>query len=160
MQLLRAVVVSCASCFAATSCAGTQVSGGPQAMREVALPANAALDSAYRRGDADAAAQLMSDSVVISAENIPDLVGRSTIRDILRQFFTVNSVAAFTLSPAELQIYGDRAFERGTFVWSSGPKGGAMTRRSGRYMLLRARDSAGAWKLLRYIENCLPAPCP
>lgn len=131
----------------------------PDAMRNIALAANAALDTAYRRGNADAAAALMSDSVVISAENIPDLAGRSVIRDILRQFFAANSVDAYSLKPIDVIVHGNQAFERGTFVWTAGPKGGSMTQHNGRYMLLRIRDSDGAWKIHRLIENCLPAPC-
>src|SRR5687767_1666677 len=72
----------------------------------VVTSANAALDSAYRHGDADAAAALLTDSVVLSAENIPDLAGRRTIRDLLTQFFAANSVQAFTLRPIEVQIFG------------------------------------------------------
>ncbi len=122
--------------------------------------ANAALDTAYRRGDAAAVAALMSDSVVISAENVPDLTGRSTIRDVMRQFFAGNTVRAFTLTPTEVYGFGRQAFERGTFVWSAGPKGGRMIERRGRYMLLRVRGGDGRWLIHRYIENCLPAPCP
>lgn len=159
MRLIIVLVALCGTSLT-VSCTSAVVRAGPDAIRTVSVPANAALDSAYRRGDADAAAALMSESVVLSAENVPDLIGRSTIRDVMRQFFTTSSVEAFTLSAAEIQIYGDHAFERGTFVWSAGPKGEPAIRRNGRYMLLRVRDSDGVWKIHRYIENCLPAPCP
>jgi ketosteroid isomerase-like protein len=128
--------------------------------QSLSRPANAALDSAYRKGDAGAIAVLLTDSVVISAEGIPDLVGSATVRDALGQFFAGNQVAAFTLQATELLAVGDQAFERGTFVWSAGPKNGAVKSRNGRYMLVRVRQPDGTWQMHRYLENCLPAPCP
>lgn len=123
-------------------------------------PRNAALDSAYRRGDASAAAAEFTDSVVIAAEGIPDLTPRRTVQDLLAQFFSANRVASFTLQPLELSVAGNQAFERGTFVWSAGPKSGPLTSRNGRYFVLRVREPDGVWRIHRYIENCLPAPCP
>lgn len=158
MRLLRALIAACALPLSTLSCIDPGRSEGPAAIRDLALPADAALDSAYRRGDATAVALLMSDSVVISAEETPDLVGRSTVQGALQAYFAANTVAAFTLTPLEIQVVGDLAFERGTFVWAAGPNGGSVSRREGRYMLLRVRDPGGVWKLHRYIENLLPAP--
>ena len=126
----------------------------------VAGELNAALDSAYRKGDADAIAALLSDSVVMSAENIPDLSGRSTLRDVMTQFFVGNTVHEFSLRAAEVRTFGDNFFERGVFTWTAAPKGSTAVPRNGRYMLLRIRGEDGAWRIHRYIENCLPAPCP
>jgi ketosteroid isomerase-like protein len=123
-------------------------------------PRSAALDSAYRRGDAAAAAAEFTDSVLIAAEGIPDLTPRRTVQVLLTQFFSANRVAAFTLKPVELRAAGRQAFERGTFVWAAGPKTGSMVTRNGRYFVLRVRESDGVWRIHRYIENCLPAPCP
>lgn len=160
MRLQFVIIVLFAVYSVTASCGVIGVTVGPRSIRGVALPMNAALDTAYRRGDAAAVAALMSDSVVISAENIPDISGRLAIRDLLTQFFNAHSVRVYTLNPLEVNIYGEHAFERGTFEWIAGPKGGPMTRRNGRYMLLRIRDTDGAWKIHRLIENCLPAPCP
>ena len=150
----------CATCSIVASCSHTGVSAGARSIATVSNLANAALDTAYRRGNADLVAALLSDSVVVSAENIPDLTGRSLIRDALHQFFTMNRVQSYSLNPVDVYFFGEQAFERGTFTWIAGPKNGPTVRRNGRYMMLRIRDSDGAWKIHRLIENCLPAPCP
>ena len=107
-----------------------------------------------------AAAAEFTDSVVIAAEGLPDLTPRKTVQDLLGQFFSANRVSAFTLRPVELRVADNQAFERGTFIWSAGPKTGSVTTRNGRYFVLRVRESDGVWRIHRYIENCLPAPCP
>lgn len=160
MRSVSPVLACCIVLAFAVSCSQAIGSSSPGAISVIAAPVNAALDTAYRRGNATAAVALMTDSVVISAEGIPDLSGRPTVRDLLTQFFAGNTVEAFTLQPIELQLYGNQAFERGTFLWAAGPKGGTITRRKGRYTILRVRESDGAWRIHRYLENCLPAPCP
>jgi uncharacterized protein (TIGR02246 family) len=160
MNNVRAACVRAFLFVLTASCAAATIAVGPAAISTVSTPANAALDSAYRRGDAAAAAALMTDSVIISAEGIPDLVGRKTMRDLMGQFFAANTVTAFTLQPTELRLYGSYAFERGTFIWSAGAKGATPTTRNGRYTILRLREADGAWRIHRYLENCLPAPCP
>lgn len=150
--LLPAIVATSISACAA-------VSGTSGTIDTVALPANAAFDSAYRSGDADAVAALMTEDAVISAEGVPDVTGRTVIRDVLARLFESSRVGAFTLQPVELEIAGAFAFERGTFIFSSGPKDGEQTARMGRYTLIRRRGSDGRWLLHRYMENCLPSPC-
>jgi uncharacterized protein (TIGR02246 family) len=139
-----------------TSCAAVTGTGG--SISSLALPANAAFDSAYRSGDADAVAALMTADAVISAEGIPDVAGRDVIRDVLGRFFATSRVQAFTLQPIELKVAGDMAFERGTFIYSAGPTEGDATTRTGRYTLLRLREG-GTWRMHRYMESCLPSPC-
>lgn len=151
-QLTLVLTVSLASACAA-------VSGTGGSIATVAIPANATFDSAYRSGDADAVAALMTEDAVISAEGVPDVTGRTVIRDVLARLFESSRVGAFTLQPVELEVAGALAFERGTFIFSSGPKDGEQTARTGRYALVRRRGSDGRWLLHRYMENCLPSPC-
>lgn len=141
----------------AAACAS--VSGARGTVETVAIPANAAFDSAYRSGDADAVAALLTEDAIISSEGIPDVVGRTVIRDVLARLFESSHVAAFTLQPLELEVSGAIAYERGTFIFSSGPKDGTQSARTGRYTLLRRRGSDGRWLVHRYMENCLPSPC-
>jgi uncharacterized protein (TIGR02246 family) len=121
--------------------------------------ANAALDSAFRRGDDAAAAALMTEDVVLSLEGVPDWRGREVVRGNLAGFFAGNAVAAFTLVPDELEAYGEVAYERGTFTWAGGPKGQPAPARQVRYSLVRRRGPDGVWRIHRYIENS-PAPAP
>lgn len=154
--LTRLVAIMLAATLAG-ACATISGTGGT--IETVALPANAAFDSAYRSGDANAVAALLTEDAIISSEGIPDVAGRDVIRDVLSRLFETTTVAAFTLQPTELQVSGAIAFERGTFIFSSGPKDGEQSTRTGRYTLLRKRGSDGRWLVHRYMESCLPSPC-
>jgi uncharacterized protein (TIGR02246 family) len=143
----------------ATACAQHDSRADSATFQVVADSANAALDSAFRRGDAAAATALMTDDVVLALECVPDWVGRDAVRTNLGQFFAGNAVAAFTLTPDEIEAYGDLAYERGTFTWASGPKGQPTSSpRQARYSLVRHRGPDGVWRIRRYLENSPERP--
>lgn len=128
-------------------------------VRAAVARTNAALDSAFRRGDANAAAALFDEDAVLSLEFVPDWRGRGVVRTSLAQFFSSNIVTAYTLSPDELEVYGDFAYERGTFMWAARPKGqtpGAP--RQLRYAAVRRRGPDGVWRIHRYLENSTALP--
>ena len=81
------------------------------------------------------------------------------VRTSLAQFFRGNVVTAYTLAPDELEVYGDVAYERGTFTWAAGPKAQtpAAPRRL-RYAAVRRRGPDGTWRIHRYIENSTALP--
>ena len=121
---------------------------------------HAEIDRLYRAGDAAGIGWLLTDSVVISAIELPDLHGRETVRSILAGFFTANRVSAYTLDLVELDVAGTMAFGRGVFLWSSGPIGSASESRRGRFAAVYRRDATGGWRLHRLIENLLPPTSP
>jgi ketosteroid isomerase-like protein len=121
---------------------------------------NSRFDSLYRAGDAAAIAQQLTDSAVISPIETPDLGGRAVIQPLLAGFFGGNHVTQYALHVNELDVAGRVAFARGTFVWTSGPRGGAVQSRRGRFAAVYHRDTVGTWRLHRLIENLLPPPSP
>ena len=136
------------------SCASPGAAPTSAAVRAVVDRENAALDIAFRGGDAIAAAGLMTDDVVLSLIGVPDWVGRETVQRHLAELFAANTVAAHTFTPTEVEVYGDVAFERGDLTWIGGPKGKpAPPATHARYTLIRRRGSDGSWHIRRYIEN-------
>jgi uncharacterized protein (TIGR02246 family) len=118
------------------------------------VSANASFDSAYRRGDAAAAADLMTEDVVLSLDGLPDVRGRAAMRDLLSNFFVANVAKALTLVPIEFEVYGDVAYERGSMTWIGGPKGQATYPvQNLRYSVVRHRGADGAWRIHRLIET-------
>lgn len=115
-------------------------------------------DSLYRRADAQGIAARLTDSVVVSPIEGPDLSGRETVRGILAAFFDANAVAQYSLELTELDVSDSSAFGRGTFVWASGPRGAVAQERRGRFAAVYRRGADGIWRLHRLLENLLPAP--
>ena len=57
-------------------------------------------------------------------------------------------------SSAEIQVFGDRAFDRGDFWFTVAPRaGGETSRAAGKYMFFYSRAVGGSWKLARAIVN-------
>ena len=121
---------------------------------------HAQMDSLYQRGDAHAAASLLTDSVIISPIDIPDLQGRETVETILADFFTSHTVSQYVLQLGELDVFGDVAYGRGTYTWQAGPHGGDAKTTHGRFAAVYRHGTDGRWRLHRLIENALPAATP
>lgn len=153
-QSRTATVAATLSFLGAFACADSPRRSDSSAVRIVVDRANASLDSAFRRGDAAAAASLMTDDVVLSLLGVPDWQGRETVRGHLAEVFEANTVAAHTFAPTEVAVYGDVVFERGDLTWVAGPKGKpAPPATHARYSLIRVRGSDSSWRIHRYIEN-------
>ena len=128
------------------------------AVREAITQYNAQLQEAYVRGDAELIASLMTDSVVVSPVGFGDLVGRKSVQNLLEGFFQGgNAVSKYQFSISELEVYGNIAYDRGTFVWEAAGKDGSKLNTSGRYSAVRMKGSDGSWRIHRLIENELPA---
>lgn len=126
-------------------------------VRQKIVQASLSLDSAYRRGNAQAVSTLFTDDAIISAIEFEDIRGRAAIQAALAGFFAANTVLAYQLQPVEVEVCGPTAYERGTFVWTSGPHGQPASTVRGRYSAVWMRAADGAWRVHRYIENLLPA---
>src|SRR5688572_14401982 len=68
------------------------------------------LDSLYRRADSQGIAARLTDSVVVSPIEGPDLSGRESVRGILAAFFEANAVAQYSLQLTELDVADSSAF--------------------------------------------------
>lgn len=121
---------------------------------------HAQLDSLYRQGDAPGVAKLLTDSVIISPIEAPDLQGREPVEAILADFFTNYTVAQYLLQLKELDVFGDAAYGRGTFTWQAGPHGEDAKTTYGRFAAVYRRGADGQWRLHRLLENAMPTATP
>jgi uncharacterized protein (TIGR02246 family) len=114
--------------------------------------------SAIRRGDVDAALELLTPDYVLWAPSVPALTGREAVRAL----FTA-TLAACEIDPQfeseERLVSGDLAVERGWDVQTIRPRSGgaAQTRRQRVFLVLQC-DGEGKWRYARGISQ--PGPLP
>jgi uncharacterized protein (TIGR02246 family) len=112
------------------------------------------LQAAENAGDADAAAALMTDDVVVMVPDFEAQEGKAAcvafLRDVLGWLFE-HFERRITYTSAEVSVIGGIAFDRGTFTFTTTPRaGGTTTETTGKYLwLLRRID--GEWKVARMI---------
>lgn len=112
------------------------------------------LQAAENAADADAAAALMADDVVLMVPDFPVQEGKEAstafLRDVMAWLFE-HFHRQVTYVSAEVAVIGDTAFDRGTFEFTCTPRtGGETTQATGKYLWLLRRMS-GAWKVARMI---------
>jgi uncharacterized protein (TIGR02246 family) len=112
------------------------------------------LQAAENAADADAAAALMTDDVVLMVPDFPVQEGKEAstafLRDVMAWLFE-HFDRQVTYVSAEVAVIGDTAFDRGTFEFTCTPRtAGETTQATGKYLWLLRRTS-GSWKVTRMI---------
>ena len=115
------------------------------------------IEEAENTANPEAIVELLTEDAVIMAPNYPVQEGKSACAEF------VTSVLAdvfdhfdrhISYSSSEIQVFGDRAFDRGDFWFTVTPRTGGQTSRStGKYLFFYARAADGAWKLARAIVS-------
>ena len=106
---------------------------------------------ADNRADADAFAPALADDVIIMAPGIPPLIGRETCLAFVREVFAAYPQRRIEETIDEIEVSGDLAFERASFVQVvDDPELGRPVRECG--IALRIyRRSVDGWKAARII---------
>jgi uncharacterized protein (TIGR02246 family) len=109
------------------------------------------MTDADNRADAEAFAPALAEDVVIMAPGIPLLIGREACLAFVREVFQSYPKRHIEETIDEIEVSGDLAFERASFVQSvDDPELGRPVRECG--MALRVyRRSADGWKAARII---------
>lgn len=115
-----------------------------------------ALQDAENAFDADAAARHFSDDAVLMVPDFPVQEGKAACVAFLRDtlgWLAEHFTRRVTYESAEVSVFGDFAFDRGTFTFTAVPRsGGEQSTTSGKYLwLLRRLD--GQWKVTRLIAS-------
>ena len=125
---------------------------GPEAMVEIQEAANL-FEAAFLEGRPAAVVGLMTADAVASLVGGPDIVGEEALLRFFQDFFGELTVSAYRTTVVEVEVYGDVAYERGTFIWESFLSDGTPINSPGRYSAVRHRGADGVWRLHRLIEN-------
>jgi uncharacterized protein (TIGR02246 family) len=108
---------------------------------------------AFIASDAARVADLYTADAVIMPQNQPAMTGHDAILNYNKGFFDTFN-AKLTLTPEETKIFGDMAFDRGTYTMELTPKaGGAAIMDDGKYLVLLQHQADGSWKVFRDIDN-------
>jgi uncharacterized protein (TIGR02246 family) len=116
-----------------------------------------ALEAAENAADADAAAALFADDVVVMVPDYAVQEGKAASLRFMRDI--MGSLAArfdrhIEYASAEVVLLGDTALDRGTFAFTVSPKsGGERSRVTGKYLWLLRRAPAGPWRVARLIVS-------
>jgi uncharacterized protein (TIGR02246 family) len=121
---------------------------------------NSELQEAYRAGDPERAATLFTEDVVLMPNKAPSLRGSDAVRGLLTNFFRGSTVTTYDLTTDELHVYGETAFEWGTFQWRSVVSEQDTIVEQGRYSAVRKRSPEGRWLIHRLLENTMPSGHP
>jgi uncharacterized protein (TIGR02246 family) len=120
----------------------------------------AAYVSAWKKGDVEGTARgFADDAVLLSPGNEPRVSGRSAIAKSNEDFFTHFTPNDAELTPEEIKIIGDWAFESGIYKMTARAKANDQTiSQHGRYLVLLQRQADGSWKIARLIDSADSAP--
>ncbi len=110
----------------------------------------------WKSGDATAAAAGFTVDAINMRPGAANDNGRTAVEGMARDFLSTVTINEVTFTTQELDIYGDIAYELGTFVQRYTDGGAEVTQRS-RYMAVWRREDDGTWKYHRFLFNNLPS---
>ncbi len=109
--------------------------------------------SGWLAGDADALLSLYADQPVLMPQGHPAIVGKAAIRSIYRAVLK-EVVIKSKGTLREVGVSGDWGYFWSTYTLTATPKGGGKPVRSkGKSVFIVKRDTRGAWKIARLIDN-------
>ena len=115
-----------------------------------------ALDNA---GDAAGLASLYTNDAVLMPPNQAAVTGNQAIESWYQTTYDQFTIE-LTLAPDEVEVVGDWAFDRGTYMIALTPKaGGEPTEDRGKYIMILRKQVDGSWKIARDMwSSDNPAP--
>jgi len=117
--------------------------------------------SAFNAGDAETIADQYAPDAVVLPQNQQAVTGHDAIVSLNKATFD-QYTPKISVTSAETKIFGDVAFDRGTYTIELTPKaGGNPINDEGKYLIIIQRQPDGSWKVTRDIDNSSkPMPPP
>jgi uncharacterized protein (TIGR02246 family) len=114
----------------------------------------------FDAGDYEAMLALYTDDVIVTAPGTPDAIGKAAWRKGIETTLPQGVKMKLRFDTQEIEIGGDLAYERGTFVVEALDSAGApQPVAGGRHIHIFKRQADGSWKGWRLMENSAdPAP--
>ena len=136
-----------------TAACGTAPTSDPAADREAIAAVTAQTQAAENAGSVEQMRGHFADDLVMMGPNMPAATGADSVAAAMRAFFDAFTVQ-IEYSSQEITVFGDWAFDRGTYRHTLTPKsGGAPIPENGKYLWLYQRQPDGSWKQSRVIWN-------
>ena len=110
--------------------------------------------AAMRDGDAGALVALVSDDVTFCPPHEATRTGKSDVRAWAQQVFSQVKTQRIAVSDRDVDVSGDLAVDRGSFVWVVTPSGGGNSiEERGRFVAIWKKQSDGSWRVAHDIWN-------
>lgn len=111
----------------------------------------------WRAADAAGAAEIFfTDDAINMIPATTSDSGRAAIETAFAAFLSANKVSDVTQTTDEVQVAGQTAYERGTFIQTVTQAEGQPYVQRSRYLAIWSRQSDGKWKCERFLFNDLP----
>jgi len=137
-----------------TACASSYATRGGEAEQIIQRQSAAHVD-AWLHGDAERVSALYDADGAILFPDAPDVRGRSNVRDMLLNLFGSTRVESLEVSRELIEVFGNVAYEWGTYREVSRPQGKASVQEDGRYVMRWKRQVNGEWLISRFTGNSL-----
>ncbi|HEX7082280.1 MAG TPA: DUF4440 domain-containing protein [Gammaproteobacteria bacterium] len=152
----RAGKLAAASAVAvlAAACGGNGGSSPPSDADLAAIADfNARYLAAINAGDSAALSALTTEDHIMLPPNRPPIVGKAANDAANARLFEQFDIDE-TWRPAETEVAGDWAYQRGTFTVVATPKAGGPSRTTtGNFLRIYRRQSDGSWRMIRDMFN-------
>jgi uncharacterized protein (TIGR02246 family) len=110
----------------------------------------------YNTGDLQRVMDLWVDDAVVMPHGEPTVLGKKAVEKWKAQYFD-QYVFNLQSTSEELQVGGDWAFNRGSYLVAMTPKnGGSPVHEAGKFIQLFQRQEDGSWKVARDMGNTTP----
>jgi ketosteroid isomerase-like protein len=90
---------------------------------------------------------------ILSLPDAPDARGSTAVRDLITGFLTSTRVDSIQVTPDTIEVFGDVAYEWGSYHQVYRPEGKPAVREDGRYVMRWAREADGEWRISRFTNN-------
>lgn len=115
-------------------------------------------EDAENLGSALKMSEHFSPDIVMMSPNMPSVIGAGNVTDAMRDFFNTFDFEIY-YSSEEIVVFGDWAFDRGTYRHKIGPKGSSkLAEETGKYIWLYSLDPESNWKQARIMWNSSDVP--
>ena len=133
----------------------TASEAGVEAARAEIAAAIRSWENVWEQGDAAAAAAGFTEDAINMRPGAVSDVGRSAVETMASDFLSGVTVTEVTFTTEELDIFGDMAYELGSFVQRYTDGNTEVTQQS-RYMAVWQRGDDGTWRYHRFLFNNHP----
>ncbi len=149
------------------ACAGktdsTSVSQNTQQADETAIRSLLEnIQSSFNAGNLDDFMPVFADDAVLTAQGIPNVVGAPAIRGVYEAALSQMDIKT-SFNTEEIQVFGDLAYERGTYILKLSEKGTgkSLGEVQNRHIHIFRKQPDGRWKTWRMMTNSAEAaPAP